>query len=328
MLYSLEARRNLATLITHTKPDLCHIHSIYTQISPSILDTLRDQHVPVVMTVHDHHLVSPQYNIWAPGCGKDYRDVGLVRGSLSRYHKHSLLGSFAQTFAYKVHRALRIYGRGVDMFICPSQYMKRQLVLGGFSESKIRVVPFGINARLLEPRYNRGSYFLFVGRLSEEKGIETIVHAAGLLPDLVFKIVGRGPRMEHLHRLADGLANVEFLGYRDGEELRDLYRGTRAVVLPSRVHENFPLTILEAMAIGKPVIGSNVGGVPEIIQDCINGFLVAPTDLRGWVEAIMRLAYDDELYARLSREARATVEERFAAEDHYQRLMEIYNGVI
>ena len=327
MVYSLEARRKLATLIAQQKPDLAHIHNIYTQLSPSILDTLKDQHVPVVMTVHDHHLISPQYNIWAVGCGEDYRNVGILKGTLARYHKHSLAASFIQTAVYKFHRWLKIYEKNVDLFMCPSQYMKRQLVAGGFPQEKIRVNHYGIDPHSIQSRYDHDGYFLFVGRLSEEKGIETIVRAAKLIPDVTFKIVGRGPQMERLHRLADGLTNIEFLGFRMGEELADLYRGARAVLLPSRVHENFPLSVLEAMAAGKPVIASHAGGVPEIVEDRVNGLLVSPADLNGWVEAIMRLAYDEELRLSMAHAARSTIEHRFGLDDHYRRLMAMYEEV-
>jgi glycosyltransferase involved in cell wall biosynthesis len=327
MMYSLEARRNLATLISLTKPDVCHVHNIYTQISPSILHTLKDQRVKVVMTVHDHHLISPQYNIWAEGCGKDLRNAGLIKGTLSRYHKGSMLGSFAQTLAYKFHSAIKIYKRNVDLFVCPSQYMKRQLLRAGFDEAKIRVIPFGVDVNSFEPRFDHEGYFLFVGRLSEEKGIETVLHVARLMPDVLFKIVGSGPQMEKLHELSRGLANVEFIGFRYGDELRDLYRGAKSVLLPSRVHENFPLAILEAMAYGKPVIASAVGGIPEIIEDRKNGFLVSPIDLQGWVEAIMRLNYDDETRERMGRDARATIEHNFGAEKHFLKMMDVYRGM-
>lgn len=327
MIYSLEARRKMATLVVEEHPDLAHLHNIYTQISPSILDTLKDHNVPVVMTVHDHHLISPQYNIWATGCGKDYRSIGLIKATLSRFHKHSMLASFVQTAVYKFHRMLRIYERNVDLFICPSQYMKRQLIAGGFPKEKIRVNPYGIDPRVVESRYDHDGYFLFVGRLSEEKGIETIVRAAKLIPDVVFKIVGRGPEMDRLHHLADGLKNVEFVGFRTGEELVRLYQGARALLLPSRVHENLPLAILEAMAAGKPIIASDVGGISEIVEDRQNGLLVAPTDLNGWVEAIMRLTYDEDMRLSLAHSARSTIEKRFSLNDHYQRLMAIYEEV-
>ncbi|TAL49911.1 glycosyltransferase family 1 protein [Patescibacteria group bacterium] len=336
MFYSLEARRKLATLITQEKPDLAHIHNIYTQLSPSILDTLKDQHVPVVMTVHDHHLISPQYNIWAVGCGEDYRDVGIMKGALARYHKNSIAASLIQTAVYKFHRWLQIYEKNVDLFVCPSYYMKRQLIAGGFPQEKIRVNHYGIDPHSIQPRYDhdgstgspQSGYFLFVGRLSEEKGIETIVRAAKLIPDMTFKIVGRGPQMERLHRLADGITNIEFLGFRMVEELAELYRGAMAVLLPSRVQENFPLAILEAMAAGKPVIASHVGGVPEIVEDRVNGFLVNPADLNGWVEAIMRLAYDEELQRSMAHAARSTIEHRFRLDDHYRRLMAMYEEVV
>ena len=328
MFYSLEARRKLATLIAQEKPDLAHVHNIYTQLSPSILDTLKDQHVPVVMTVHDHHLISPQYNIWAVGCGEDYRSVGILKGTWARYHKHSATASFIQTAVYKFHRWLKIYEKNVDLFICPSQYMKRQLIAGGFPQEKIRVNHYGIDPHSIQSRYDHDGYFLFVGRLSEEKGIETIVRAAKLIPDVTFKIVGRGPQMERLHRLAEGLSNVEFLGFRMGEELADLYRGAMAVLLPSRVHENFPLSVLEAMAAGKPVIASHVGGVPEIVEDRVNGLLVSPADLNGWVEAIMRLAYDEDLRISMAHAARSTIEHRFGLDDHYHRLMAMYEEVL
>lgn len=328
MVYSLEARRKLATIVTREKPDLAHLHNIYTQISPSILHTLKDQHVPVVMTVHDHHLISPQYNIWANGCGEDYRNVGVVKGTLARYHKSSFAASFLQTAVYKFHRWLEIYDRNVDLFICPSQYMKRQLVAGGFSSEKIRVNHYGIDPHSIQSRYDHDGYVLFVGRLSEEKGIETIIRAAKLVPDVMCKIVGRGPEMDRLHRLAEGLSNVEFLGFRMGEELAELYRGAMAVLLPSRVHENFPLAVLEAMAAGKPVIASHVGGVPEIVEDRVNGLLVAPADLHGWVEALMRLCYDEELRLSMAHAARSTVEHRFGLNEHYRRLMALYHEAI
>lgn len=324
MLYSLEARRKLATLIVDQKPNLCHVHNIYTQTSPSILHTLADQRVPVVMTVHDHHLISPQYNVWVEGCGKDYRRVGIVRGTFSRFHKGSFAGSFAQIAAYKFHRALHIYEKHIGTFITPSVYLKRQLIESGFPKEKIRVIPYGIDTRTIEPAYGHEKYFLYVGRLSEEKGVESVIHVAKLLPDIQFKIVGHGPDAEWLHHLAHDAHNVNMLGFRTGEELKRLYRGACAVLLPSRVHEVFPLITLEAMASGKPVIASDVGGVSEVVADRQTGFLLHPTDLHGWTEAILRLYHDASLHANMSRTARYHVEQRFRLDDHYRQLMDVY----
>ena len=327
MLYSFEARKKISLLIEKERPDLCHVHNIYTQISPSILSTLSRHHVPTVMTVHDHHLISPQYNIWAQGCGDDYRHVGIVRGTFSKFHKESRSASFAQLVSYKLHRWMQLYEKQVGLFIMPSYYMKRQLIAGGFSQDKIRVNHYGIDVGSIESSAQHDKSFLYVGRLSEEKGIETIVYIAKQLPDIRFKIVGRGPQMAYLHRLALDVPNVELLGFRSGEELKRLYQQACAVLLPSRVHEVFPLVALEAMAYGKPVIASEVGGIPEIIEDRVNGILVQPTDIHAWVEAVLRCAYDTDLQKRYGQNARSTVEQKFRVEDHYRRLMNCYQEV-
>lgn len=324
LFYSLESRRKLATLIAQTKPDLCHVHNIYTQLSPSILHTLKDQHVPTVMTVHDHHLISPQYNIWAEGCGPDHRNIGILRGTISKFHKDSFAASFAQVVSFKYHRWLNIYSRNVDLFLCPSKYIKQQLVRGGFPENKLRVLPYGIDPNSAKPNYTHQKYALFVGRLSEEKGIETIISLAKILPDITFKIVGRGPSMAKLHRAGDKCPNLEFMGFRMGDELRELYANATVVLIPSRVHEVFPLITLEAMAHGKPVIGSNVGGMGEVIEDGVNGFLVAPLDLHRWTETLMRIFYDEDLRKKLSHNARDLVETRFSLDVHRRKLMLYY----
>lgn len=327
MLYSLQARRKLATLIVQAQPDLCHLHNIYTQISPSILHTLSDLHIPTVMTVHDHHLISPQYNIWVPGCGKDYRQVGLWKGTISKFHKQSMAASFAQIAAYKLHRLLRIYEHHIGLFIAPSYYLKRQLLAGGFPKEKIRVNHYGIDTQTTTPSYTHNGSFLSVGRLSEEKGIETIISLAKQLPTIDFDIVGRGPNMAYLHRLALDAPNVRFLGFRNKEELKVLYQQACAVLLPSRVQEIFPLVLLEAMVHGTPVIANDVGGISEVIEDRISGLLVQPTDRHGWIEAIIRLAYDQDFQQSLAIGARARVEQHFRLEDHHQRLMNIYREI-
>jgi glycosyltransferase involved in cell wall biosynthesis len=327
MLYSFEAKRNMKELLRDHQPDLCHLHNIYTQISPSILSVLKARGIPIVMTVHDHHLISPQYNIWADGCGKDHCASGLVMATLSKFHKDSHLASFAQTLTYKVHRQFGFYRRYVDQFICPSGYMRRQLILDGFDRTKIVVNPYGINSGSIEPRYDHDGFFLFVGRLSEEKGVEMIVRLAQELPYIQFKIMGRGPQQDYLHRLAIGTDNIEFLGFRTGKDLANWYQRACAVLVPSRVREVFPLVCMEAMSYGTPVIASNVGGIPEVVEDRVSGMLVDPMDEPGWIEAVLRLFHDTDLQSSMARNARARAQNDFRNEDHYRRLLHSYQAV-
>lgn len=324
MFYSFGARRKMKDLILNSRPDLCHVHNIYTQLSPSILQPLHQNNIPMVMTVHDHHLISPQYNVWAAGCGPDYRKAGVVGGTLSRFHKQSYAASFAQIAAYKFARASRFYQRYVNLFVVPSKYLMNQLVIGGFPKEKLRYLPHGVDPSLIEPRYDHDNYMLFVGRLAPEKGVETIIRLARLLPDINFKIVGTGPSEQRLHLLSHGHENIELLGFKAGDALKDLYRGAQAVLLPSQVEEVFPLVVLEALAAGKPVIASQVGGVPEMIDDRQTGFLVQPTDLHGWTEAVMRLAYDDYLRSEMSKNARGVAETAFHINKHFEGLKRVY----
>jgi glycosyltransferase involved in cell wall biosynthesis len=324
MFYSREAKKKMAALIREVKPELCHVHNIYTQLSPSILSALQAAHVPTVMTVHDHHLISPQYNIWAKGCGPDFRKAGLAKAVLSRFHKGSFAASLAQTAAYKFARFGHFYEKHVQRFLVPSRYLYQAMVAGGFPKEKMEVLPHGIDPDVVEPRYDHDGYMLYVGRISVEKGVETLVRIARLLPDIKFKIVGVGPHEARMHLLSHGHDNIELIGFKVGDELRELYRGAMAVLLPSQVEEVFPLTALEALAAGKPVIGSHVGGMGEVVEDRRTGFLVAPTDLHGFVEATMRLAYDDDLRGQLSRQARLEAETTFNISKHYARIREIY----
>ncbi|KKU34218.1 MAG: hypothetical protein UX57_C0001G0014 [Candidatus Uhrbacteria bacterium GW2011_GWE2_46_68] len=327
MLYSFEAKKKMNALIKEVQPDFCHIHNIYGQISPSILDALQKNKIPVVMTVHDHHLVSPAYNVWAQGCGSQDIPRGVVRATFSRFHKDSLVASFAQVLAFRLHEMMGIYKHKVDLFLCPSVYMRSRLIATGFAAEKIRVLHNPVETERILPSYQHRGYFLFVGRLSPEKGGATILRLARFLPNIHFKIVGSGPEQEKLEQKGRGLSNVEFLGFRIGDALQELYHGAIAVLIPSRVQDNFPFTALEAHASGKPVIGSEVGGMGEIVQDRVTGFLVKPLDLHGWSEAVMRLWYDDDLQQQMSKAAREWVEKRFTIRAHDEQLMRLYEEV-
>ena len=328
MFYSAEARQKMGQLVDARHPDVAHVHNVYTQLSPSILSALRIRRVPTVMTVHDHHLVSPQYNVWADGCGPDFSSAGIVGGTLSRFHKNSYAASFAQVAAFKFHYNQGLYRNNVDLFLCPSDYIRRRMIDAGFPERKVRTNPYGADPSAVSPSYGHKGYMLYVGRLSEEKGVETVIQVARQLPDIPFKIVGTGPDADRLHALAHGSPNIEFVGFRSGDLLAELYAGAMAVLAPSRVHEIFPLITLEAMVHGKPVIGSNVGGMPEAVEDRVTGLLAPPNDLHAWVEAVMRLAYDEDFRVGLARNARLAVETTFHVKNHHARVMRAYEDVI
>lgn len=316
MVYSFESRRKLATLIYRTAPDLLHAHNIYTQLSPSLFHTTSDQRVPVVMTVHDHHLVRSHYLRYAETCN--------VKQGIRERLKCAL-----QAGVFRFHQRIGWYSRFVSQFIVPSVYLKRQLIEAGINQSTIAHVPFGVDlSRFVPHEEPRRDYVLFVGRLSYEKGVETVIELAKRLPDVRVRIVGTGPDEARLHRMAHQYKNIEFLGFKTGDELIRLYQHAIVTVVPSRVHETFGLVAMESMACATPVVASQLGGLSEVVDDHRNGFLVEPLHIAGWSEAVLRLVYDEELQRSFAQDARAKAEKAFCANQHWPEVMRVYQSVL
>jgi glycosyltransferase involved in cell wall biosynthesis len=224
-----------------------------------------------------------------------------------------------------LHRRTGVYPGLVDRIIAPSAFMADLLQEFGLDGRKITHVPHPIDAKRWTPRYS-GDYALFVGRLSREKGVDTLIRAAALAPKVPVRIVGTGPEDVRLHRLAESLGadNVTFVGFRHGEELKAEYERARFVVIPSVWYEVFGLVALEAYASGKPVVASRLGGLSELVREGETGLGVNPGDPKELAEALRALWNDEGRCDRLGQAARRWVERDFRPSDHYERIMEVY----
>jgi glycosyltransferase involved in cell wall biosynthesis len=325
MVYSREARSKMGRLLADRTPDLAHVHNIYHQLSPSLLAPLRRRGVPVVMTVHDFKLVCPVYSLLSHGeiCE---RCVGNGFGPAVRHrcNRGSLSGSLLVAGETWAHRRLGLYRAGVDVFITPSAFARDRLITGGYPAERIVVVPNCVVADDYHPLHRAGDHALYVGRLSREKGVEVLVRAAAASGARV-KMVGDGPLRPTLERMiAESGADVELLGFRSGEELSAAVQAASAVVMPSICHDNCPLAVIEAMAWGKPVIGSRVGGIPELVRDGEEGVLVPHGDTAALGAAMLRLQEDPELAERMGRAGRARVEAHYDAGPHYRAVAAAY----
>lgn len=327
MLYSFEAAKQLRRLLTVVKPDVAHLHNVYGQISPSVLDVLSAHGIPVVQTIHDYHLIAPNYMMMHDGRVENLADRSIFTLALSRFHKQSVTASFAQGLAFKLHRWRGSYERTVKKFLTSSSFVLQEHVERGFDPKLMDTVPLFTRAVSEAPRYDDDGYILYFGRLVPEKGIEVLLKAMQEMPGVPCKIVGTGPAETHLHIMGDRMPNVTFEGYQNGRPLWELVRGARAVVVPSLWPEVFGLVAIEAMACGKPVIASRIGALSEIVADAQTGFLVEPADVHGLRRAIARLAEDPVLATTFGRRGRARVEQRYTPEVHYQKIMEVYHSV-
>lgn len=321
---SREAAQKMRALIRATHPDVAHVHNIYAQISPSVLDVLHQEKIPIVMTVHDYHLIMPNYMYWANGKMQDFSHRSLAWLTMTKFHKDSYAASFAQALAFKFHRWRHSYDYAVKQFIFPSQFVRDEYVRHGLSKDRSVIVPLFTDLLKYPPQYQDKGYILYFGRLVEEKGVHVLLKAMEGMPGVPCKIVGTGPEEAYLHIQGDRMPNVTFEGYQSGQTLWDLVAGARAVIVPSLFPETFGLVAIEAMALGKPVVASQIGALPELVVDRHTGFLIPPRDVHALREAIMRLAEDPVLATQFGRAGRARAERDYGVEKHYKNILGVY----
>jgi glycosyltransferase involved in cell wall biosynthesis len=328
LFYSLSAKRNLGKMMKAVRVDVAHVHNIYGRLTTSVLDCLHKIPVPVVMTLHDYKVICPNYKMMHHGkiC-EDCRGNAYHRAILNRCHKNSLIASSIYAFETYFNFLFNKYKKNVRFFISPSKFLKAKLVEFGWPDSQIEYLPNFISVMDFEPNFFPGNYFLYIGRLSSEKGIATLINAFKKLraTDVRLKIVGEGPLGADLKKMADTDDRISFSGYLSGASLEAITKNALAVVVPSEWYENAPLSIIEAMAYGKPVIGSEIGGIPEMIDEGDNGFLFESgngSDLYQRLSTV--LAMNKDALIQMGTSARQKVEREYNAELHYSRLMALY----
>jgi len=326
IFYSFEAKRKIEDLIVKERPDIAHLHNIYHQISPSILHTLKKYHVPVVMTLHDYKIVCPVYTMFSGGKTCEKCLYGKYYWCLKkRCNDTSYLKSLLNMIEMYFHRNLLNIYKIVDIFISPSKFMKDKIEEAGF-QGKVKYLPNFIWLEEFMPSNSwKGEEIAYFGRLSPEKGLFTLLVALKGL-GISCKIIGDGPIKAALERnaIAHSMTNISFLGHKPLEELMNILRGVKFIVLPSEWYENNPRIILEAFALGKPVVGSNIGGIPGLVDDLKNGLLFKPGDAEDLREKILYLWHNPEKIKEMGENARKFVEANSTPEIYYERLMNLY----
>jgi len=232
-----------------------------------------------------------------------------------------------------IHNLLNLWSDKVDYFITPSQFMKHKLIEFGFDGRKIVHIPNFIYVDDYIPNYDFKNYLIYFGRLSHEKGILTMIKAFEILNSkgVQLLIVGDGPLREQLEAEAKvrGLENIKFLGYLAKDRLLSALRGAMASILPSEWYENGPMSVMESFAMGKPVIGARIGGITEMIENGINGYLFEPGNPEDLAQKIgLLLSKNEKDIVEMGMLARKNVEEKYNAELHYHKLMRLYDKVL
>ena len=326
-VHNRDAVKKLRSLIEKEKPVIAHLHNVYHQITPSIITVLRNAGLKVILTLHDYKLICPTYLMIDNKntiCDKCHRK-SFIQATINRCQEGSFFKSLLLSVEAYWHKWAKTYER-VDLFLSPSNFLADLLSKYRADAGRIEVLHNGIDINKYECSTKDAEYAVYFGRISREKGVETLLHAHQLLSNkFQLKIVGTGPLMGELK---EKYPEVEFTGYKKDAELKRIINRASFVVVPSEWYENCSMSVLESMAFGKPVIGSRIGGIPEQIQDGKTGLLFEMGNVRELAEKMMVLASDKDLRKKMGRAAREKLERKYSLDAHCARLMKIYDGLL
>ena len=324
---SHEVKSTFKKLLDDFKPDVVHLNNVHTQLSPVMAELAHQRGIKIVWTLHDYKLLCPRYDCLKNGntiCETCFN--GDKKACLdNKCMKGSKLASFIGFKEAIVWNRERLEA-STDVFICPSQFMADKMVQGGFSKSKMQTLCNFIDVEKCKFSFTDGTdytddvellpkkedYYCFIGRLSHEKGAKTLIEAANQLPYKLV-IIGGGPLMDELKAVAN--TNIEFVGFKQWDDIKQLVGKTRFSVIPSEWYENNPLSVIEAQCLGTPVLGANIGGIPELTDYTFSSGNIA--DLKTKIEKMWNSEFD---YQQIASDA----QHRYDAETYYDKLINIY----
>lgn len=330
-VFNPTSRKIVINKINAFKPDIIHIHNFFHVASPSILYAARKYKIPVVMTLHNYRLICPSailfFNnrIYEKSIHKIFPFDAIIKG----VYRNSRLETAMVAFTTGIHKVLGTWKTKVTRYIALTEFARNK-----FLDSSLKVSPHQI---VVKPNFvedfgtnlsERENFYLFIGRLSEEKGIFKLLDSARSLPDISFKIIGDGPLKDEVMLAAQEHRNLEYLGFQQKEFIVEQLKKAKALLFPSVWYEGFPMTILEAFSCGTPVIASNLGGPGEIINDEVNGLLFNWKDTEAFGDAIKRLQGDPDFQRKLCINARQTYDALYTPEKNYKFLLNIYKEAI
>lgn len=330
VIYSKKNKALMEKALEEFKPDIVHINNFQRQLSASIIDAVKEKNIPLIMTAHDLNSICPASIMLYNGevC-EDCITKGYTSCIKKKCIKNSMLKSVLGYIEKKYYDLHKIFCK-VDCIISPSEFNKNQLLKGKLKCNDITVIHNFVN-ETKKTDYTLGDGAFYFGRLSKEKGILNLIEAINNIPGARLIIAGDGPERENIqayikeHKLEN---RITLLGYLNQNDIRENIRKCRFVTVPSIWYENCPYSILETMEIGKPIIGSKIGGIPELIQDGINGFTYEHSDVTKLTNILMKLFGNDETVKQFSKNSKQIFIQNYSAEAYYNKLMTVYNKYI
>jgi len=330
LIYSSEAKRKISQLIADFKPDIIHYHNIYHQLSPSVLGSRQGRGIPTVLTVHDYKLACPNEQLFSNDavcekCIKGRYYYAVLRRCIKDSLPMSALGAIEAT----MHALCNTYRKNMDVIVSPSVFLANIIKRSGYSKARIEIIPNAVDVPNFSDTQEKRDYCLYIGRIARSKGILTLLKAIKKLENTKLQIVGRGED-ESIKNFIEKhyLSHVAWRGFQTGKKLFDIVRNCLFLVLPSEGYENCPMSVLEAFAYGKPVIGSRIGGIPEQITHGYNGYLFEPGNVQQLSKLIGKCFSDKEHTIQMGKNAWRIFEEKYSPQVYLKKHLDLYNEIV
>lgn len=314
-----EVRKKFTALFNDFRPDVVHLNNIHSQLSPIIAEIAHSKGVKVVWTIHDYKLLCPRYDCLRKGetvCEACFMDKHKVlEHKCMKNSKVASFLSYCEAMKWKRERLEDC----TDAFVCPSQFMCDKMKQGGFASAKLYTLCnfIDISKCVADDYTRRDDYYCFIGRLSREKGAKTLIEAANALPQHKLVVIGGGPLENELKSMVG--KHIEFVGFKQWSEIKQLVSKARFSVIPSEWYENNPISVIEAQCLGTPVLGARIGGIPELISEATGMTFESRNiaDLRKKIGAMFEYVFD---YAGIA----AASQKSYNAERYYAEIIKVY----
>lgn len=324
IIYSKEAKEMIKEVVRAFKPDVAHINNINFHLTPSVIDGLYEEHVPIVSTAHDFQMVCPNHLLYIPlknelceACVHELSPKCVREKCIHGSSARSMLGYIEAM----VYRDRKTYDK-IEKIICPSVFMKNTLdQVPMFRDKTVFLRNFSADMQPSKdyPGRQHDDYILYFGRLYEEKGIRNLVEAMKELPDIQLRIAGSGP----LEKLVEGIPNIIYLGFQVGFKLYDLIADAKFTVYPSVWYENCPLSVMESQKLGTPCLMTDIGGMKELAG---HGLTIQGTSAEHVRSAIRHLYDSPELLQCMRDELPLLVSGYPSLSQYAERCVALYAG--
>ena len=333
VIYSKENKKKMTEALEDFKPDIVHVNNFQRQLSESIIEAVNERKIPVIYTAHDVQAICPAITMLDSNkeicelC-KNGKYLNCIK---KKCIKDSGLKSILGAIEGQYYRIKKVYNKKIAYIITPSEFYRQKLIEDGIKENKIEAIHNYIDVNQYNLQTDDQGYALYIGRLSKEKGILNLIEAFSNLKNEKLYIAGDGPERERIENIIkDGHLekNILLLGYLKQDQVKEYLRKARFVVVPSIWYENCPYSILETQAIGKPVIGANIAGIPELVQDKVNGLTYQYDDIKG-LEEKMKILFENRLLAEeYGKKAREIAIKEYSKDAYYNQIIKIYEKAV